>query len=103
MKGTAEGFLLLAVELQQLQTGALATPPVQPGDAAGPLAGPLVVTIGRTVTARAKLNWWESRALYGWTVERIAYRPLRRAPRSARTRARASLRPRSARTGGSAR
>ncbi|MFM9033857.1 MAG: uroporphyrinogen-III synthase [Mycobacterium sp.] len=38
------------------------------GDAAGPLAGPLVVTIGRTVTARAKLNWWESRALYGWTV-----------------------------------
>ena len=38
------------------------------GDPAGPLAGPLVVTIGRTVAARAKLNWWESRALYGWTV-----------------------------------
>jgi len=38
------------------------------GDAAGPLAGSLVVTIGRTVTSRAKLNWWESRALYGWTV-----------------------------------
>jgi uroporphyrinogen III methyltransferase/synthase len=38
------------------------------GDAAGPLAGPLVVTIGRAVTARTKLNWWESRALYGWTV-----------------------------------
>ncbi|HET6736504.1 bifunctional uroporphyrinogen-III C-methyltransferase/uroporphyrinogen-III synthase [Mycobacterium sp.] len=35
---------------------------------AGPLAGPLVVTIGKTVTHRAKLNWWESRALYGWTV-----------------------------------
>jgi uroporphyrinogen III methyltransferase / synthase len=35
---------------------------------AGPLAGPLVVTIGKTVTNRAKLNWWESRALYGWTV-----------------------------------
>lgn len=35
---------------------------------AGPLAGPLVVTIGRTVANRAKLNWWESRALYGWTV-----------------------------------
>jgi uroporphyrinogen III methyltransferase / synthase len=34
----------------------------------GPLAGPLVVTIGKTVTNRAKLNWWESRALYGWTV-----------------------------------
>ncbi|BBZ25613.1 bifunctional uroporphyrinogen-III C-methyltransferase/uroporphyrinogen-III synthase [Mycolicibacter hiberniae] len=31
-------------------------------------AGPLVVTIGKTVNNRAKLNWWESRALYGWTV-----------------------------------
>ncbi|WP_370329410.1 uroporphyrinogen-III synthase [Mycolicibacterium hippocampi] len=31
-------------------------------------AGALVVTIGRTVANRAKLNWWESRALYGWTV-----------------------------------
>ncbi|MCH9729442.1 MAG: bifunctional uroporphyrinogen-III C-methyltransferase/uroporphyrinogen-III synthase [Actinomycetia bacterium] len=31
-------------------------------------AGALVVTIGRTVAHRAKLNWWESRALYGWTV-----------------------------------
>ncbi|CAJ1493702.1 bifunctional uroporphyrinogen-III C-methyltransferase/uroporphyrinogen-III synthase [[Mycobacterium] kokjensenii] len=31
-------------------------------------AGPLVVTIGKTVNSRAKLNWWESRALYGWTV-----------------------------------
>ena len=37
-------------------------------DPAGPLTGPLVVTIGKTVTHRAKLNWWESRALYGWTV-----------------------------------
>ncbi|TRW82896.1 bifunctional uroporphyrinogen-III C-methyltransferase/uroporphyrinogen-III synthase [Mycolicibacterium sp. 018/SC-01/001] len=35
---------------------------------AGPLTGTLVVTIGRTVSNRAKLNWWESRALYGWTV-----------------------------------
>ena len=34
----------------------------------GPLTGPLVVTIGKTVASRAKLNWWESRALYGWTV-----------------------------------
>ena len=33
-----------------------------------PLSGPLVVTIGKTVANRAKLNWWESRALYGWTV-----------------------------------
>ena len=31
-------------------------------------ARPLVVTIGKTVANRAKLNWWESRALYGWTV-----------------------------------
>jgi len=38
------------------------------GDPAGPLSGPLVVTVGRTVTHRTKLNWWESRALYGWTV-----------------------------------
>ena len=37
-------------------------------DPAGPLTGPLVVTIGKTVAHRAKLNWWESRALYGWTV-----------------------------------
>ena len=37
-------------------------------DPAGPLVGPLVVTIGKTVANRAKLNWWESRALYGWTV-----------------------------------
>ncbi|MCV6977543.1 uroporphyrinogen-III synthase [Mycobacterium bourgelatii] len=36
--------------------------------AASPLTGPLVVTIGKTVASRAKLNWWESRALYGWTV-----------------------------------
>ena len=33
-----------------------------------PLGGPLVVTIGKTVASRAKLNWWESRELYGWTV-----------------------------------
>ncbi|MGH3557935.1 MAG: uroporphyrinogen-III synthase [Mycobacterium sp.] len=31
-------------------------------------AAPVVVTIGKTVNNRAKLNWWESRALYGWTV-----------------------------------
>jgi len=37
-------------------------------DPAGPLTGPLVVTIGKIVTSRAKLNWWESRELYGWTV-----------------------------------
>ncbi|MEU0496641.1 bifunctional uroporphyrinogen-III C-methyltransferase/uroporphyrinogen-III synthase [Mycobacterium sp. NPDC006124] len=37
-------------------------------ESAGPFVGPLVVTIGKTVANRAKLNWWESRALYGWTV-----------------------------------
>ena len=37
-------------------------------DTGGPMAGAVVVTIGKTVTSRAKLNWWESRALYGWTV-----------------------------------
>ncbi len=37
-------------------------------DPAGLASGPLVVTIGKTVASRAKLNWWESRALYGWTV-----------------------------------
>lgn len=31
-------------------------------------SGALVVTIGKTVANRARLNWWESRALYGWTV-----------------------------------
>ena len=40
----------------------------QSGPSGWPLAGPLVVTIGKTVANRAKLNWWESRALYGWTV-----------------------------------
>ncbi|ODR09488.1 bifunctional uroporphyrinogen-III C-methyltransferase/uroporphyrinogen-III synthase [Mycolicibacillus koreensis] len=36
--------------------------------AGSPQNGPLVVTIGKTVNNRTKLNWWESRALYGWTV-----------------------------------
>ncbi|SHE48875.1 bifunctional uroporphyrinogen-III C-methyltransferase/uroporphyrinogen-III synthase [Streptoalloteichus hindustanus] len=35
---------------------------------AGELAGPLVVTIGAAAGGRAKLSWWESRALYGWKV-----------------------------------
>jgi uroporphyrinogen III methyltransferase/synthase len=37
-------------------------------DPSGPVTGSLTVTIGRTVANRARLNWWESRALYGWTV-----------------------------------
>lgn len=41
----------------------------EPAAATGsPQAGPLVVTIGKTVNNRTRLNWWESRALYGWTV-----------------------------------
>lgn len=43
------------------------TDPAGPPPANGRMA-PLVVTIGKTVASRAKLNWWESRALYGWTV-----------------------------------
>ncbi|MBW4715846.1 uroporphyrinogen-III synthase [Saccharothrix obliqua] len=35
---------------------------------AGDLGGPLVVTVGSAVAGRAKLSWWESRALYGWRV-----------------------------------
>ena len=34
----------------------------------GELAGPLVITVGAVVGQRAKLSWWESRALYGWKV-----------------------------------
>ncbi|MFT4086805.1 MAG: bifunctional uroporphyrinogen-III C-methyltransferase/uroporphyrinogen-III synthase [Gordonia sp. (in: high G+C Gram-positive bacteria)] len=32
------------------------------------LAGPLIVTVGKVVSGRNKYSWWESRALYGWTV-----------------------------------
>ncbi|OBF81618.1 bifunctional uroporphyrinogen-III C-methyltransferase/uroporphyrinogen-III synthase [Mycobacterium sp. 852002-51163_SCH5372311] len=41
---------------------------LSPATGGDPQSGPLVVTIGKTVASRAKLNWWESRALYGWTV-----------------------------------
>ena len=43
-------------------------PSPSPAGGRSPQTGPLVVTIGKTVASRAKLNWWESRALYGWTV-----------------------------------
>ncbi|KZM70839.1 uroporphyrinogen-III synthase [Nocardia terpenica] len=36
--------------------------------AASELVGPLVVTVGKEVEKRSKMSWWESRALYGWTV-----------------------------------
>ncbi|WP_255785733.1 uroporphyrinogen-III synthase [Mycobacteroides abscessus] len=42
--------------------------PVDANDPHGPMTGALVLTIGRVVAGRSKLNWWESRALYGWTV-----------------------------------
>jgi uroporphyrinogen III methyltransferase/synthase len=32
------------------------------------LTGPLVIIVGEVVAGRAKLSWWESRALYGWRV-----------------------------------
>src|SRR6201995_4904172 len=37
-------------------------------NADGAAPSPVVVTIGKRGANRAKLNWWESRALYGWTV-----------------------------------
>jgi len=40
----------------------------QMADAIGETVGTLVVTIGDAVAERAKLSWWESRALYGWKV-----------------------------------
>lgn len=36
------------------------------GEAGSELTGPLVVTIGKLVGQRARLSWWEDRALYGW-------------------------------------
>ena len=32
------------------------------------LTGPLVVAVGANAAQRARLSWWESRALYGWRV-----------------------------------
>ncbi|NMO03903.1 bifunctional uroporphyrinogen-III C-methyltransferase/uroporphyrinogen-III synthase [Gordonia sp. TBRC 11910] len=32
------------------------------------ISGPMVLTIGKVVGQRGKMSWWESRALYGWTV-----------------------------------
>jgi uroporphyrinogen III methyltransferase/synthase len=33
-----------------------------------PIEGPAVAIIGAAVKARDKLSWWETRALFGWTV-----------------------------------
>lgn len=37
-------------------------------DVGSEMVGTLVVTVGKVVTQRNKMSWWESRSLYGWTV-----------------------------------
>jgi uroporphyrinogen III methyltransferase/synthase len=65
---TAQGTTCQQRSVETTLSG-LTDPAVLGGsDPAGPMTGPLVVTIGKTVASRAKLNWWESRALYGWSV-----------------------------------
>jgi uroporphyrinogen III methyltransferase/synthase len=65
---TANGTTCQQRSVETTLAGLLDKATLAGAEPAGPLAGPLVVTIGKTVTNRAKLNWWESRALYGWTV-----------------------------------
>ena len=64
---TAQGTTCLQRSVESTLSG-LTDRSTLNSDPAGPLTGPVVITVGKTVTARAKLNWWESRALYGWTV-----------------------------------
>ena len=65
---TANGTTCQQRSVETTLAGLLDKSTLASNEPAGPLAGPLVITIGKTVTNRAKLNWWESRALYGWTV-----------------------------------
>ncbi|BBZ00891.1 bifunctional uroporphyrinogen-III C-methyltransferase/uroporphyrinogen-III synthase [Mycolicibacterium chitae] len=65
---TAQGTTCAQRSVETVLSGLTDRAAIGGTDPAGPLTGPLVVTIGRTVAHRAKLNWWESRALYGWTV-----------------------------------
>jgi uroporphyrinogen III methyltransferase/synthase len=65
---TANGTTCQQRSVETTLAGLLDKSTLAAGEPAGPLAGPLVVTIGKTVANRGKLNWWESRALYGWTV-----------------------------------
>jgi uroporphyrinogen III methyltransferase/synthase len=65
---TANGTTCQQRSVETTLAGLLDKSTLAGGEPAGPLAGPLVVTIGKTAVNRAKLNWWESRALYGWTV-----------------------------------
>jgi uroporphyrinogen III methyltransferase/synthase len=65
---TANGTTTRQRSVEATLAGVTDSAAIGGNDAGGPPNGPLVVTIGRTVSNRAKLNWWESRALYGWTV-----------------------------------
>jgi uroporphyrinogen III methyltransferase / synthase len=65
---TANGTTCQQRSVETTLAGLLDKNTLAGNEPAGPLAGPLVATIGKTVANRAKLNWWESRALYGWTV-----------------------------------
>lgn len=65
---TANGTTCQQRSVETTLSGLLDKATLVAPEPAGPLAGPLVATIGKTVAHRAKLNWWESRALYGWTV-----------------------------------
>jgi uroporphyrinogen III methyltransferase/synthase len=65
---TANGTTVQQRSVEATLAGLLDKSVLASNEPAGPLAGQLVVTIGKTVSNRAKLNWWESRALYGWTV-----------------------------------
>ncbi|MCP9274256.1 bifunctional uroporphyrinogen-III C-methyltransferase/uroporphyrinogen-III synthase [Mycolicibacterium arenosum] len=65
---TANGTTCQQRSVESTLAGLLDKATLAGSEPAGPLAGPLVVTIGKTVANRAKLNWWESRSLYGWTV-----------------------------------
>jgi len=65
---TANGTTCQQRSIETTLAGLLEKATLAPAEPVGPLAGPLVATIGKTVANRAKLNWWESRSLYGWTV-----------------------------------
>ena len=65
---TANGTTCQQRSIETTLAGLLDKTTLAGSDPSGSLAGPLVATIGKTVANRAKLNWWESRALYGWTV-----------------------------------
>jgi uroporphyrinogen III methyltransferase/synthase len=65
---TAQGTTCQQRSVESTLGGLVDKAAIAPVGPDGLPAGPLVVTIGKTVAHRAKLNWWESRALYGWTV-----------------------------------